>query len=102
MKHGFRVMDSDLHTMEPDGLWEQYLEAPFKRFAPAVVRRTENAWNQPVIRTGSIEIGEMSKRPQSALAGRAPQRRAVARPPHDAISHASGDDAVSHAATIDI
>jgi hypothetical protein len=25
MKHGFRVMDSDLHTMEPDGLWETYL-----------------------------------------------------------------------------
>ena len=27
-KNGFRVMDSDLHTMEPDGLWEKYLDDP--------------------------------------------------------------------------
>ena len=26
MKNGFKVMDSDLHTMEPDGLWERYLD----------------------------------------------------------------------------
>jgi len=32
MKNGFRVMDSDLHTMEPDGLWERYLaERPTER-----------------------------------------------------------------------
>jgi len=29
MKNGFKVLDSDLHTMEPDGLWEKYLDAPF-------------------------------------------------------------------------
>jgi len=38
-KSGFRVMDSDLHTMEPDGLWEKYLEEPFKKFAPRFTRR---------------------------------------------------------------
>ena len=27
MKKGFRVLDSDLHTMEPDDLWPQYLDA---------------------------------------------------------------------------
>ena len=32
MKNGFKVMDSDLHTMEPDGLWERYLAEPFKPF----------------------------------------------------------------------
>ena len=42
MKHGFKVMDSDLHTMEPDGLWERYLDEPFKRFAPKFVRREDN------------------------------------------------------------
>src|SRR5207245_10909100 len=88
MKHGFRVMDSDLHTMEPDGLWEQYLEEPFKRFAPAFVRRTENAWNQPVIRMGSIEMGEMSKRPQSALVGKDRQRRAFAGRPRYGVAPA--------------
>jgi len=38
MKNGFKVLDSDLHTMEPDGLWEKYLDAPFKKFAPQFTR----------------------------------------------------------------
>src|SRR3989442_3517778 len=57
MKSGFKVLDSDLHTMEPDGLWEKYLDAPFKKFAPLFTRRSENASNQPVIRIGALEIG---------------------------------------------
>jgi len=75
MKHGFRVMDSDLHTMEPDGLWETYLEEPFRKFAPSFVRREQTASTQPLIRIGGIEIGEMSRRPQSALVGKDLQRR---------------------------
>ena len=43
MKQGFRVLDSDLHTMEPDGLWERYLDEPFKRFAPQFIRGTATA-----------------------------------------------------------
>ena len=43
MKNGFKVMDSDLHTMEPDGLWERYLDEPFKKFAPRFVRR-DGVW----------------------------------------------------------
>jgi uncharacterized protein len=102
MKRGFRVMDSDLHTMEPDGLWERYLEEPFKKFAPAFVRRTENASNQPLIRVGALEIGEMSKRPQSAAVGKDLQRRAFARHPHYEVAHARGYDAESHVAAMDI
>src|SRR5262245_25268967 len=49
MKNGFKVLDSDLHTMEPDGLWERYLDEPFKKFAPRFARREDNAPNQPVI-----------------------------------------------------
>ena len=70
MKNGFKVLDSDLHTMEPDGLWEKYLDAPFKKFAPQFTRGSENASNQPVIRIGALEIGEMSKRPQTAVVGK--------------------------------
>jgi predicted TIM-barrel fold metal-dependent hydrolase len=102
MKHGFRVMDSDLHTMEPDGLWESYLEEPFRKFAPSFVRRTENASNQPVIRIGTLEIGEMSMRPQSALVGKDLQRRAFARHPHYEVAHARGYDSESHVAAMDI
>jgi uncharacterized protein len=102
MKHGFRVMDSDLHTMEPDGLWEAYLEEPFRKFAPSFVRRTEHASNQPVIRIGALEIGEMSMRPQSALVGKDLQRRAFARHPHYEVAHARGYDSESHVAAMDI
>src|SRR2546429_460149 len=102
MKHGFRVMDSDLHTMEPDTLWERYLEAPFRAFAPAFVRRTENAPNQPIIRVGDLEIGEMSKRPQTAVVGKDLQRRAFARHPHYEIAHARGYAPESHVAAMEI
>src|SRR6266516_3698438 len=102
MKHGFRVMDSDLHTMEPDTLWERYLEAPFRAFAPAFVRRTENAPNQPIIRVGDLEIGEMSKRDRTAVVGKDLQRRAFARHPHYEVAHARGYDAESHVQAMDI
>jgi predicted TIM-barrel fold metal-dependent hydrolase len=102
MKNGFRVMDSDLHTMEPDGLWERYLEEPFKKFAPQFARRPEQASNQPVIRIGSLEIGEMSKRPRTAVVGKSLQERAHTRHPHYATAHARGYDAASHIQAMDI
>jgi hypothetical protein len=69
MKSGFKVLDSDLHTMEPDGLWERYLDEPFKKFAPRFTRREDNAPNQPVIVVGDLEIAEFSKRPSTSLVG---------------------------------
>jgi uncharacterized protein len=102
MKNGFKVMDSDLHTMEPDGLWERYLDEPFKKFAPRFTRRTENASNQPIIRIGEVEIGEMSKRPQTAVVGKDLQRRAFARHRHYEIAHARGYDAESHVQAMEI
>ena len=66
VKNGFKVMDSDLHTMEPDGLWERYLAEPFKKFASRFLRSTDNAPNQPLIKIGDLEIGEMSRTPSSA------------------------------------
>jgi len=102
MKHGFKVMDSDLHTMEPDDLWVRYLDEPFKSFAPMFTRRTENASNQPLIRIGDLEIGEMSKRPHTAAVGKDLQRRAFTRSPHYEVAHARGYDAASHVQAMDI
>ena len=98
MKNGFKVLDSDLHTMEPDGLWEKYLDAPFKKFAPQFTRGSENASNQPIIRIGALEIGEMSKRRQTAVVGKDLQQRAFARHPHYEVAHARGYDSESHVA----
>src|SRR5437667_310332 len=33
-KNGFRVLDSDIHIIEPPDLWERYIDAPFKHQAP--------------------------------------------------------------------
>jgi predicted TIM-barrel fold metal-dependent hydrolase len=101
-KRGFRVMDSDLHTMEPDDLWERYLDAPFKRFAPRFVRSTEGAPNQPTIHIGDISIAEMTKRPVLARAGADLHRRTVAKHPHNEVAMARGYDAATHLMAMDI
>src|SRR2546427_741126 len=88
--------------MEPDALWERYLDPRFRAFAPTFVRRAENAPNQPIIRIGDLEIGEMSKRPRTAAVGQDLHRRAFARHPHYAVAHARGYDPESHLAAIDI
>src|SRR5256884_3925473 len=102
MKHGFRVMDSDLHTMERDPFGERYVDDPFRAFAPTFVRRSDNASNQPTIRIGHLEIGEMAKRPQTAVVGKDLERRAFARHPHYEVAHARGYDPASHLAAMDI
>src|SRR5499426_1609540 len=33
-KHGFKILDSDMHIMEPPDLWERYIEGKFKARAP--------------------------------------------------------------------
>src|SRR5213595_2144048 len=96
MKQGFRVLDSDLHTMEPDGLWEKYLDEPFKKFAPQFIRGTANAPNQPLIRIGGIEIAEMSKRAHTAAVGKSLHERSFQRHPHYEVAHARAYDAPSH------
>lgn len=34
-KNGFRVMDSDMHIMEPPDLWQRYIDQEFRSQAPA-------------------------------------------------------------------
>jgi uncharacterized protein len=101
-KRGFRIMDSDLHTMEPDGLWEKYLDEPFLKAAPTFTRGGERAPNQPTIQVGGLTIGEMSTRPVSAAAGADLHRRSVAKHPHNAVAMARGYDAESHLTAMDI
>ena len=37
-KNGFSVMDSDMHIVEPNDLFEKYLDAPYKHEAPKITR----------------------------------------------------------------
>ena len=34
MKNGFKVMDSDMHIIEPPDLWQRYIDAEFKDQVP--------------------------------------------------------------------
>ena len=40
-KNGFRVLDSDMHIMEPPDLWQRYIAPEFRDIAP-VGRTSEN------------------------------------------------------------
>lgn len=101
-KHGFRVMDSDLHTMEPDDLWQHYLDEPFKKFAPTFKRASDGAPNQPTIHVGGLTVGEMTTRSVLRQAAANLHRRAVARHPHNDRAMARGYDAQSHLEAMDI
>jgi predicted TIM-barrel fold metal-dependent hydrolase len=102
MKNGFKVMDSDLHTMEPDGLWEQYLEEPFRKFAPRFTRRADQAPNQPTIQVGERTIAEFSRTAVSRAVGLDLHTRAVARHRHNDLAMARQNDAETHVMAMDI
>lgn len=101
-KRGFRVMDSDLHTMEPDDLWQRYLDEPFKKFAPTFARANEGPPDQPTIRIGTLTIGEMTLRSASTRAAADLHRRSFARHPHYEVAAACGYDPESHLRAMDI
>jgi predicted TIM-barrel fold metal-dependent hydrolase len=57
MKNGFRILDSDMHVMEPPDLWLEYTEAQYLDHAPrglqrwvrdlAMVDAAGNPWGRP-------------------------------------------------------
>ena len=36
MRNGFRVIDSDCHQMEPPGMWQEFIDAPYRDHAPRI------------------------------------------------------------------
>src|SRR5215813_8010689 len=102
MKNGFRVLDSDLHTMEPDDLWFRYLEEPFKKFAPTFTRSPEGPPDQPTIRIQDRIIGDMTIAPDSVRPAANLRRRSFARHPHYDIAVAREFDPESHLQAMDI
>ena len=55
-KNGMKVLDSDMHLMEPVDLWDRYIDAKFKADAPRGVT-SENvrdfAWFTPMAGSGA-------------------------------------------------
>lgn len=62
-KNGFKVVDCDRHIMEPDDLWDKYLEAPFRHYNLAGGLRTAKAG----VRMGVVDV--QNRRPLPLQAG---------------------------------
>ncbi len=50
-KNGFKVMDSDMHIMEPPDLWQRYIDPEFKDMAPEGLT-SENVRDLRIVITG--------------------------------------------------
>ena len=57
-KNGFKVLDSDMHILEPPDLWQRFIDSKFKDYAPSgttdhvrdlrLVGPDGRAWGRPV------------------------------------------------------
>ena len=82
-KNGFRILDSDMHIMEPPDLWERYLEPEFRPQAPRGVT-SENVrdlrmqhpdgrlWGLPDVHAGNVTQGHNFKKNQGIYGGPRP------------------------------
>jgi hypothetical protein len=59
-KNGFKILDSDMHVMEPPDLWERYIDSKFKARAPRGVISSVSV--EPDEATVKQVIGFMSGR----------------------------------------
>src|SRR5919202_5156597 len=113
-RHGFPVMDSDLHLMEPADLWVRYLEEPYRAQAPRffaphrpdLVEAREASKGQEETLTGievqGLVIPAYAATPSAMREFGALDRRARARHPHYQVALASGFDPASTLAAMDI
>ena len=74
-RNGFRILDSDMHIMEPPDLWERYLEPEFRSLAPRGAT-SENVrdlrmkhpdgrlWGLPPVHAGNVTQGRNFHRNQ--------------------------------------
>ena len=51
-KHGFRMVDAEMHVMEPVDLWERYIDPEFKARAPR--RLSERRWDIRTVVEGEV------------------------------------------------
>src|SRR5258708_20301857 len=75
-KNGYKILDSDMHTMEPPDLWERYIDSKFKARAPRGVTSSNvrdlrmvypdgREWARTTTRQNDSARGQNFKRNQS-------------------------------------
>jgi predicted TIM-barrel fold metal-dependent hydrolase len=112
-REGFLIMDSDLHLMEPEDLWDRYLEGPHRANRPrfsdgrrqSLTANNEDKGNADAI--FGIEVQGLSIPAFATSAGAVRQarelaRRSRARHPHFQAARARGFDPASTIAAMEI
>ena len=96
-KHGFRILDSDMHIMEPPDLWQRYIDPAWRHAAPVGLTEIPRDMRVKVKSHVLLRLGPV--RPMRAEAGGGPwtseQDRAFA------AAEARGWDAVSQVEAMD-
>ena len=67
--HGFKVLDSDMHILEPADLWQRYIDKKFKHLAP--VGTTDHVRDLTFGRPGRQRLGPARR----SAGGNAPAAR---------------------------
>jgi uncharacterized protein len=67
MRNGFKIVDADTHLMEPEWLWEKYMEDRFKWAGPRVGRASESG-RRTFLVEGESFVREKGKYPMAAPA----------------------------------
>ena len=112
-REGYMILDSDLHMMEPDDLWANYLDGPHKanppRFFGAQKKKlepsAEDKGNADTIRSMEVQglaIPAFVKSQTAAASSRELRRKSRARHPHFNVARARGFDAPSTLTAMDI
>lgn len=112
-REGYLILDSDLHMMEPDDLWANYLDGPHKANPPRffggqkkeLSKTAEDKGNADTIRSMEVQglaIPSFVKSQGAAASSRELRRRSRSRHPHFNVARARGFDAPSTLTAMDI
>jgi uncharacterized protein len=112
-REGYLILDSDLHMMEPDDLWANYLEGPHKANPPRffggqkkeLTKSAEDKGNADTIRSMEVQglaIPSFVKSQGAAASSRELRRKSRARHPHFNVARARAFDAPSTLTAMDI
>ena len=101
MKNGFQVMDSDLHTMEPDDLWDRYLDKSYRDRLPKFTHEKDWASHVPLIQIGELSIGHYMEDQQSLSAESKLQDQSYARHDHLDYARSRAFDSETHVQAMD-
>jgi predicted TIM-barrel fold metal-dependent hydrolase len=112
-REGYLIMDSDLHMMEPDDLWERYLDGHHRANPPRffggqqqpLAHSAEDKGNADTIRGMEVQglaIPAFAKSAGATASSRELRRRSRARHPHFNVARARGFDAATTLTAMDI